>query len=349
VSDPLPRALGGAPARGLLRVRAEDFRVDEIAGFEPSGHGEHAFLLVEKTGANTDWVARQLARAAGVAPLAVGYAGLKDRHAVTRQAYTVHLGNRAEPDWSALAIDGVRVVSATRHARKLKRGAHRGNRFRIRLRAVAGGRDGIATRVADVATRGVPNYFGEQRFGRDAGNVELARRLFGGARLPREQRGIALSAARSQLFNAVLARRVADDSWDRALDGDVYMLDGTHSIFGPEPPGAALAERLARFDIHPTGPLWGEGALRSEGAVAGLEREVAAAYSDLAAGLEREGLAQERRALRLRPHGLAATWEADDVLVLEFALPAGAFATTVLRELCEWEPARADAPAAPAP
>lgn len=134
MNDPLPRAHGGAPASGVLRAEPDDFCVDELLGFEPSGGGEHAFLVLEKTGANTEWVARQLARAAGVAPVAVGFAGLKDRHAVTRQAFTVHPAGRAEPDWSALAIPGVQVVSATRHSRKLKRGAHRGNRFRIRLR-----------------------------------------------------------------------------------------------------------------------------------------------------------------------------------------------------------------------
>lgn len=339
MNDPLPRAHGGAPASGVLRAEPDDFRVDELLGFEPSGGGEHAFLVLEKTGANTEWVARQLARAAGVAPVAVGFAGLKDRHAVTRQAFTVHLAGRAEPDWSALAIPGVQVVSATRHSRKLKRGAHRGNRFRIRLREARGDRAAIEARVAAVAAHGVPNYFGEQRFGRDGGNVALARALFGGARLPREQRGIVLSAARSELFNAVLARRVADGGWDRVLDGDVFMLDGTHSIFGPEPPTEDLVRRVAAFDVHPTGPMWGRGELRSAGAVAALERAVAGSFADLAQGLEREGLEQERRALRLRAGGLAAEWETSDTLVFGFALPSGAFATTVLREICDWHPA----------
>jgi tRNA pseudouridine13 synthase len=336
VNDALPRAHGGPAASGALRREADDFRVDEVLGFEPSGSGEHAFLVVEKTGANTEWVARQLARAAGVAPVAVGFAGLKDRHAVTRQAFTVHVGNRTEPDWPALAIPGVQVVAATRHARKLKRGAHRGNRFRIRLRDVAGDRAAIVARCDAVAAHGVPNYFGEQRFGRDGGNVDLARQLFGGTRLPREQRGIVVSAARSELFNAVLARRVADASWNHALDGDVFMLDGTHSIFGPEAPDDALRARVAAFDVHPTGPMWGCGELRSTLAVAALEREVAHAQADLAGGLEREGLEQERRALRLRAGELVAGWEGPGTLVFEFVLPGGAFATTVLREVVDW-------------
>ncbi|MGN6521074.1 MAG: tRNA pseudouridine(13) synthase TruD [Dokdonella sp.] len=341
MSGALPYAHGSPPASGVLRAEPADFRVDEQLGFEPSGSGEHAFVVVEKSGANTEWVARELARAAGVAPLAVGFAGLKDRHAVTRQAFTVQLAGRADPDWSSLAIDGVRVLSATRHNRKLKRGAHRGNRFRIVLRGVRGEREAMEQRLATIAARGVPNYFGEQRFGRDGGNLALAARLFAGERMPRERRGIALSAARSELFNAVLAARVERGDWDRALDGEVWMLDGTHAIFGPEPFTDELARRLAAFDIHPTGPLWGRGELRTRGDVAVLERNATASHGGLADGLERAGLEQERRSLRLRAAGLAYAWEAPDRLVVEFGLGAGSFATTVLRELCDWHAAMA--------
>jgi len=336
VSDVLPYAHGGPPATGVLRAEVDDFRVDEVLGFDPTGSGEHAFLTIEKRGANTEWVARQLARAAGVAPVAVGFAGLKDRHAVTRQVFTVQLAGRVDPDWSALAIPGVEVISATRHNRKLKRGAHRGNRFRILVRDVRGDAAAIDARLAAIGARGVPNYFGEQRFGRDGGNVALAEALFEGRRLPREQRGIALSAARSELFNHVLARRVLDGSWDRALEGEVWMLDGTHAIFGPQPYDEALAQRLAAFDIHPTGPSWGAGELRSNDAVRELELAAIEPHASLARGLEREGLSQERRALRLVAHDFAHSWEAPDRLLVEFGLGAGSFATTLLRELCDW-------------
>lgn len=329
----LPRAHGAPPLTGRLRAEPADFEVEEERGFEPSGQGEHAFLIIEKTGANTEWVARQLAAAAGVAPVAVGYAGLKDRHAVTRQAFTVQLPGRADPDWSALAIPGVQVLSAARHDRKLKRGAHRGNRFRIRLRDVRGERAAAETQLESIRVRGVPNYFGEQRFGTDRRNLALAEALFAGRRLPREQRGFALSAARSELFNAVLAGRVSDDSWDRALDGEVWMLAGSNAIFGPEPWNEDLARRLAAFDIDPTGPLWGAGDLRSTGAVRALELAAIEPLAPLARGLEREDLGQQRRALRLRPGDLAWSWEGEDRLVLDFRLPAGAFATVVLREV----------------
>jgi tRNA pseudouridine13 synthase len=330
----LPYAHGGPPVTGVIRSEPADFRVDEELGFTPSGSGEHAFLWIEKSGANTEWVARRLADAAGVAPMAVGYAGLKDRHAITRQNFSVHLPGRPDPDWTAIVIPGVRVLDATRHDRKLKRGVHRGNRFRIRVRHVRGEQVAVEQRLAVMRERGVPNYFGEQRFGRDAGNIEQARALFAGRRMPRQQSSMAISAARSLLFNLVLAARVEENCWDCGLDGEVWMLAGTHSIFGPEPWTVDLARRLAAFDIDPTGPLIGAGELRSGGRVREIEQQAIAPYADLVAGLAAAGLSQQRRALRLGVQDLLHEWEADGSLVVEFRLPAGAFATVVLRELC---------------
>jgi tRNA pseudouridine13 synthase len=328
----LPAAFGGPPLRGRVRERDEDFRVVEELGFEPSGSGEHALLWVEKQGANTEWVARQLARFAGVAPVAVGFAGLKDRHAITRQAFTVQLPGRADPDWTASGIPGVRVLSAVRHARKLPRGALRGNRFELVVRGVEGDRAAAEARLAALASRGLPNGFGEQRFGRGGGNLDAARAMFGGRRVERAERSILLSAARSALFNAVLARRIADGTWERLVDGDVAQLDGTGSVFGPVQVDDTLAERCARLDIHPTGPLWGRGDPRSGGAVREREQAEAQAAADLAAGLAAAGLAQERRALRAPVRSLAHAWEGD-ALRLSFALPAGSYATALLQEL----------------
>lgn len=332
----LPFAYGTPPLNGRLRSENADFFVEEELGFSPSGQGEHAFLVIEKNGANTEWVARELAAACGVDASVVGFCGLKDRHAVTRQAFTIQLPGRANPDWSALSIDGVQVLSAARHDRKLKRGSHRGNRFRIRLREVAGDRAQAAQRLEAIAQQGVPNYFGEQRFGRDGGNLALAQALFAGRRMSRSQRGFALSAARSELFNAVLGARVGDGSWQRGLEGEVWSLAGSNAIFGPEPWSEDLAQRLDAFDIDPTGPLWGRGELRSDGAARALELQAVEPFAALARGLEREDLAQQRRPLRLRPGDFHAEWEGDDQLVLEFRLPVGAFATTVLRELSDW-------------
>src|SRR5690606_4866811 len=204
----LPYAHGGPPLRGRMRVIADDFEVDEVLGFEPDGQGEHSYLRIEKRDANTEWVAQQLAAFAGVAPMAVSYSGLKDRHALTRQTLSVQLPGRPEPDWDALRVEGVKVLSAVRHSRKLKRGTHKSNLFRIRLRELQGSRDEAEARIGQLGRLGVPNYFGEQRFGRNNENLHAARALFGGRRMSRSQRGFALSAARSWLFNAVLGRRV---------------------------------------------------------------------------------------------------------------------------------------------
>lgn len=328
----LPNAFGEPPLRARLRTQPEDFVVDEDLGFSPDGAGEYVFVRVEKRGANTEWVARQLARFAGVAPDAVSYAGLKDRHAVTRQTFSVRVPVKRELAWDAAAGEGFRVLGAIRHGRKLRRGALERNRFRIVLREVRGDRAAAETRFSLIAARGVPNYFGEQRFGRDGDNVARAQAMFDGRRVPRHERSLLLSAARAQIFNDVLAGRVQRGDWDRALSGEVWMLDGSHSIFGPEAVTAELEARLARGDIHPTGPLWGQGSLRSDGDVAALERAAAAARGGLARGLEAAGLGQERRSLRLVAQEPGLAWDGD-ALVVCFALPAGCYATTLLREL----------------
>lgn len=326
----------GAPVLGArLRAAPEDFFVEELPGFEASGAGEHLLLTVEKRGMNTAFAARRIAAWAGVDESAIGYAGLKDRHAVTRQRFTVWLPKKIAPDLEALQSDDLRVLEHAWHARKLPRGALAGNRFVLVLRDVEGERAAIETRLQAIASQGVPNYFGEQRFGRGGGNVQQAVAMFAGRRVKREERTMLLSAARSELFNRVLAARVEAGNWNAALDGEVWMLDGSRSVFGPEAFTDELQARLAAFDIHPTGPLWGEGELRSTDASRDLE--LAAMQGDTATrlrnGLERAGLKQERRALRLRPDAIAWRWLDDGALELAFALPPGCYATTLLREL----------------
>jgi tRNA pseudouridine13 synthase len=333
MTDELPFAHGGPALAATLRATPGDFVVEEILGYGADGDGEHALLTVEKRGANTDWVARELARFAGVPPLAVGYAGLKDRHALTRQAFSVQLAGTPEPDWAAFPHEEVRVLASARHRRKLKRGALAGNRFVLVLRDVRGDRDRADAVLAALATRGVPNYFGEQRFGHGGGNVDRARAMFAGRRVDRATRSMLVSAARSQLFNAVLAERVQRDCWDTPLDGEIWCLSGSRSWFGPEAWTPALAQRLGSGDIHPSGPLWGRGAPPATGAAAALENAVAAAEPALVAGLVAAGLEQERRPLRLQPAGMAWRWLDSTALQLEFALPPGAYATVVVREL----------------
>lgn len=344
-SGAFPRAHGPAVLHASIRTQPDDFLVEEDLGFAASGAGEHLFLVVEKRGANTAWVAQQLARWAGVAPFAVSYAGLKDRHAVTRQAFTVHLPKRQSPPIETLQHADFRVLASDWHARKLPKGALRGNRFVLRLRALTGEREAIETRLQAIAQRGVPNAFGEQRFGRNGGNIEQARAMFAGRRrVQRDTRSILLSAVRSTIFNAVLAERIGDASWERGMDGEVWMLDGTHSVFGPEPGTPELQARAAALDIHPTGPLWGEGEPRCTDAVRTLEQAVAGRHADLVDGLVAARMKHERRSLRLPVRELAWTWS-DDTLELRFWLPSGAYATTVLHELGDVVDAHAATPA----
>lgn len=330
----LARAHGAPVLAARIRAAAEDFFVEELPGFEASGAGEHLLLTIEKRSMNTAFAAKRIAAWAGVAESAIGYAGMKDRHAVTRQRFSVWLPKKVAAGIDTLQSDDFRVLDHAWHARKLPRGALAGNRFVLALRQVEGERVAIEARLRAIAAVGVPNYFGEQRFGRAGGNVEKAVAMFAGRRVQREERSMLLSAARSELFNRVLAARVAAGSWNAALDGEVWLLDGSRSVFGPEPISAGLQSRLDAFDIHPSGPLWGEGELRSIGAA--REVELAAVQGDTASrlrdGLERAGLKQERRALRLRPQDLTWRWLDDGALELGFGLPPGSYATTVLRE-----------------
>jgi tRNA pseudouridine13 synthase len=331
----LPRAHGAGVLSARLRATPEDFFVTEIDAFEPTGSGEHLLLTIEKRGMNTAFAATRIAQWAGVADMAIGYAGLKDRHAVTRQRFSVHLPKRIAPDLAALESPELRVLDSAWHAKKLPRGALGGNSFELVLRDVEGERSAIDARLHAIASRGVPNYFGEQRFGRGGDNVAAALAMFAGRRMRREQRTMLLSAARSELFNRVLAARVRTDAWDRGLAGEVWMLDGSRSVFGPEPESPELAARLAAFDIHPTAPLWGRGPLRSTGEVQALETAVLldGDAPALRAGLEAAGLKQERRATRLRPQDLDWEWQGPGVLRLRFGLPPGCYATTVTAEL----------------
>ena len=325
-----PHAHG--PPLGEVRVRTEpeDFCVEESLGVAPAGAGAHVLLQVRKRDANTVWVARELAKLAGCRPSDVGYAGLKDRRAVAVQWFTAPRGRRAAEEWAGARGEGFEVLAAHPHTRKLPRGALEGNRFRIRARGEPPPEERLAQRVRRIGEHGVPNYFGPQRFGRSGANLER------GALDPRAlrpaERGFVLSAARSLLFNAVLAERVRTGRWAGFEPGDRAMLDGRGSHFAVEACDATLRERAARLEIHPSGPLWGRGAPDSQGAVRELEERVAGQHPQYCALLEAAGLRQERRSLRVAVRELSARVEPGAV-VLEFRLARGAYATSVLREL----------------
>lgn len=334
---PLHYASGPPPVKARIRERPEDFQVEEELGFEPDGDGEHLLLRVRKRGLNTEEVAARLARWVGVRRSGVGYAGLKDRNAVTTQWFSIALSGRADPDWRTFTDERVEILEAGRHRRKLRRGGLRRNRFRLVMRSLDGDRAALEERLALVETRGVPNYFGEQRFGRD--NLEKARALFEGRiRGDRHRRGLYLSAARSLLFNRVLDLRVSEGCWDRALSGEVLVLDGTRSFFHAGTPDAEVCLRVEAGDIHPSGPLWGEGDAPASDEALRLECRALEGYGAWCQGLEAHGMRHQRRALRVLPRAMA--WNLDragGILELSFTLPAGSYATSVLREIAAYE------------
>jgi tRNA pseudouridine13 synthase len=301
------RALGPPLFTGRIRCSPQDFVVTELLEIEFSNDGEHDWLWIEKTGANTAWVAGQLARHAGLKERDVGYAGLKDRHAVTRQWFSVRRPSGEGTDWDVFEAEGVVVLEQHRHQRKLKRGAHKGNAFRIAVRSadVDTHRDALTERLQAIDEQGVPNYFGEQRFGRDGANIELGRSVVAGRRVSRHKRSIGISALRSLEFNNELSARIEAGTWNKLISGDKANLEGSRSIFDIDEPTPELEQRCAEMDIHPTGTLPGFENLRVE-----------LGY----------------RPLRMRVSNL--DWEIDkDALWLEFSLGRGSYATAVLREI----------------
>ena len=307
-----PNAYPASGASATLKGLNEDFIVTELPLQLPSGEGEHIWLDIEKNGANTAFVAQQLADAAGVQERDVGYAGLKDRYAITRQWFSIYLPKGETPDLTQLQHPEFKVLSQTRHVKKLRPGDLQGNAFRIVLRDVSGERDAIEANLRAVAAQGVPNYFGAQRFGFDGGNVEQGRAMLAReirVRNPKKK-GIYLSAVRSFVFNEVLALRIQQGLWGQALPGDVMDEAG-----------------------RPTGPLWGRGRVISTDEAQALENGVAARHAVLCDGMEHAGLDQDRRALVAWPADLSWTWLHADQLLLTFALPAGNYATSVLNEI----------------
>ena len=332
-----PHAFGGPSGSGMIKCQADDFYVEEILSFTPEGSGEHAFLQIEKIGENTEYVARLLARHAGVRQRDVSYAGMKDRHGRTRQWFSVWLPGKDDPDWSALESDQLKILQSVRHARKLKRGILAGNRFDILIRDWQGDQDMAEQQLGQIGRQGFPNYYGEQRFGHHGQNLQRAQAMFQGAKVKREQRGIYLSAARSYLFNLILAERVQEQTWNRAISGDVFKLDQSNSHFHGEQIDQALLDRVESGDIHPTGALWGKGANAVSAAALELEQKIIGLHPELADGLLKAGLESDRRALRVKPENLAWQFETGDSLRLSFRLPAGSYATALLREIISVE------------
>jgi tRNA pseudouridine13 synthase len=318
-----------------LRTSPDDFVVDELPLYRPEGRGEHTFLHVEKRDRTTEGVARDLARAAGLPPGAVGYAGRKDRRAVTRQWFSVP---GLDPERAReLALPGARVLDAIRHPHKLRTGQLRGNRFEIRVRDVdAGLAERAEARLGEIERRGMPNRFGAQRFGRDAGNLPRAQALLrqGGSVADRRDARFLLSALQAAVFNEVLA--VRPEPLDRVVAGDVAVIHASGGLFRVEDADREAPRALA-FEVSATGPIFGGRALEPGGVVAERERAVLERFGIAAAeghvrwprGVRLRGT---RRSLRVRPSDASVEREAD-ALRLRFTLPAGSYATVLVEEL----------------
>ncbi|MBM4381314.1 MAG: tRNA pseudouridine(13) synthase TruD [Deltaproteobacteria bacterium] len=339
----LPYLTADVPGSGgVLRRSPEDFVVEEVPAYLPCGEGEHLYLHVRKRGLSTPELARQLARALGVGEREVSWAGLKDRHAVTTQWLSLP-AKTAEVALAGLQLPpGVELLTAKRHGNKLKNGHLRGNRFTLWLRDVADAGAAHASFERLVAA-GVPNYFGEQRFGLKDDNAEAGKLLLRGERLPRRpsafERKLFLSAYQSQLFNRLAAARVEAGTLGRALSGDVLRKTETGGLFVCEVPEVDQPRVEAR-EVSPAGPLYGPKVPRAAGAVAEAEEAVLASegmtLEDFRRGKdETEGGRRPYRVFLGEP-----AFEQDGTgLRLAFSLPRGSYATVVVRELTKGAPA----------
>jgi tRNA pseudouridine13 synthase len=324
---------------GQLKSSAEDFKVTEILGYEPIGEGEHIYLWVRKTGLNTAYLAEQIAKFTRLPLRAVTYAGRKDKHAQTEQWFSVHLPGKGEFDWTQFKEPGAEVLKSIRHNKKLRTGVLKGNRFNITLRQLSS-TSGIDERLQEIEQSGVPNYYGSQRFGNTlhdprGGNLALADKMINGETIRnRNKRSMAISALRSWLFNEMLHSRLLNGGLNKPQSGDVMQLAGSNSFFCAQQIDNSIIQRLQQRDIYLSAPLWGKGDLASESDALQFEQDLAQQHLTIARTLEDLGLNQERRAINLFPNDLEWSWT-NDTLNLIFSLPAGTFATSVLRELLD--------------
>lgn len=329
---------------GIFKFQADDFQVEEDLGYMPCGEGEHQFIFVEKTNNNTAYVAEQIARFTQLPLRQVTYAGRKDKYAVTRQWFGIHAPGQADFDFSKFELEGVKILQHTRHNKKLRTGQLKGNAFTISLRQVVHP-EAIEERLHEIAQHGVPNYYGEQRFGvmrvnelgeqQRGGNLLMAERMINGETIRhRNKRSMALSALRSWLFNEMISTRLERGEFDRVQPGDAMVLSGSNSFFIEDGERDNSEQRYRDKDICPSAPLWGKGKLATQLTAKQMEESVASAHPEVVEFLAQCGFEQERRAIKIWPSQLE--WQSKgDTLTLSFSLPSGCFATSVLRECIE--------------
>ena len=325
--------LYGAPqSSGIFKHACEDFNVEENLGFELTGEGEHVCLWVQKVGENTQYLARELAKFAAIPAKNVSYAGLKDRQGDTKQWFSLHIPGKITPDFSAFESPGVNILKVVRHNKKIRTGALAGNYFSIVLRDIS---DKSALEQALLQVQGgVPNYYGAQRFGFDGHNVNAALLMFRGRKIKdRFKRGIYLSAARSYLFNQVISARIKDDLYAQPMLGDCVQFVANRSFFPLTELDEQITKRLQTREICLTAPLWGAGELTSLEGAKEYESELLSPYVEIQEGLAKNGLKQERRPLLLIPKNFSSSWCDEHTVKIDFYLPSGCYATSILREL----------------
>lgn len=337
--DDLSWLHGKPTATGVVKANPEDFVVIEDLGYRPDGDGEQVLVRIRKTGCNTRFVAEALAKFAGIHPRDVSFAGMKDRHAVTEQWFCLRIPGKETPDLSAFALEGCEVLESARHRRKLRTGALQGNAFTLILRQISD-REAVEQRLQQIALSGVPNYFGEQRFGHEGNNLLMARRWAANEIRVKERnkRSFLLSAARSAMFNQVASDRLAQSGLTSVMAGDALQLTGRGSWFvAEEAELATLQERVDNDELRVTAPLPGSGDWGTQGSALAFEQQSLAAEAELITLLEREKVDAARRALLVKPRDLRWSWQDDLTVELNFWLPAGSFATTLVREVLQQE------------
>ncbi|HDG1685304.1 TPA: tRNA pseudouridine(13) synthase TruD [Kluyvera cryocrescens] len=333
--DKLTWLHGQPQSSGLLKANPEDFLVVEDLGFEPDGEGEHILVRILKNGCNTRFVADALAKFLKIHAWEVSFAGQKDKHAVTEQWLCARVPGKEMPDLTQFQLEGCQVLEYARHKRKLRLGALKGNQFTLVLREVKG-RDDVEARLQAIVERGVPNYFGAQRFGIGGSNLLGALRWAesGAPVRDRNKRSFWLSAARSALFNQIVSERLKKPDFNQVVDGDALQLSGRGSWFvASVEEQATLQARVDARELMITAALPGSGDWGTQRDALEFEKAVLAEEIALQSLLEREKVEAARRAMLLYPQQMSWNWWDDVTVELRFWLPAGSFATSVVREL----------------
>lgn len=325
--------LYGEPLQaGQLKANFADFYVKEKLGYELTGEGEFVAVNIRKTNANTVFVGEKLAQFAGISAKQMSYAGLKDRHAITEQWFCLHLAGKETPDFNQFQLEGVEVLAVTRHNRKIRVGSLAGNTFSLLLRDVVE-TDELNQRLAQICTFGFPNYFTEQRFGRDGHNLSQAIRWAEGEIKvkDRKKRSFYLSATRSEVFNMIVSERIQLGLQNTVLANDILQLSGSNSWFvAQEAECSALQERLLSRDLLLTAPLIGDDSLIQT--VNEIEKNRVEQYANLVNLMQQERTNTARRAMFCQPQEFCWCYQPEG-LKLDFFLNAGSYATALVREL----------------